>query len=152
MVLSVAAVAKLTRNLSLAFVLPAVSYLHASEGELKTTSKVEESAGLLATFQKYVPSFLVGFVAMSALRSCGDMSLDSTGLGFGFLSPEDYKLCLRLVGDDASKYLLGIAMAGVGLGTKAEALNRVGIKPFVAGGLGTMVVGGTGLGIGYLVL
>jgi uncharacterized membrane protein YadS len=99
----------------------------------------------LATFQKYVPSFLFAFVGMAALRSVGDYTLADSSLAFYALDPVVYQTALKAIGDDASKVLLGTAMAAVGLSTSAEVMKGVGYKPFMVGGMGAIVVGGTGL-------
>lgn len=139
--LRVAAVTKLTRNLGLAFAIPALVFVHqkaatpsVSDGSVGNTS---ETVSGLVTFQRYVPPFLVAFIAMSTFRSCGDFY-------FGEDAPGLYHEAVSFIGNDVSKYALGTAMAGVGLSTSASSLKGVGWRPFAVGGAGALVVGGTG--------
>ena len=68
--LRVAAVTKLTRNLGLAFAIPALTFSHKAANTRENASEKEETMSGLATFQQYVPPFLIAFLAMSAFRSC----------------------------------------------------------------------------------
>jgi uncharacterized integral membrane protein (TIGR00698 family) len=106
----------------------------ATTDNTNTVIQTETISGL-ATFQKYIPPFLVAFLGMSALRSGGDLM---------FADVEAYTQAVNLIGNDLSKYALGTAMAGVGLSTSASSLKGVGWKPFAVGGAGALVVGGTG--------
>ena len=77
----------------------------------------------------------------------GDYTLaqSSADLAFYVLPELNYHQLTNGVGSQASTYLLGTAMAGIGLSTSAESLKGVGYKPFIVGGSGALVVGGTGL-------
>jgi len=141
-----AAVTKLTRNLGLAACIPYLTYKgnkEEEEGEKEggeETNKDDESTKFgLQTFTKYVPPFLYGFLGVSLLRTGSD-----------FLALENVTSTFDFIGKDCSKYLLGTAMAGVGLSTKKEALEGVGYKPFVLGAAGAGVVGGTGFVVGSI--
>ena len=144
--LQVAAVTKLTRNLGLAFAIPALTYAYKVSNDLSpkdivTVSGKEATMSGLATFQQYVPPFLIAFITMSTLRSCSDLYFgtdDSTLL---------YHQAMNFIGNDVSKCALGTAMAGVGLSTSVYSLKGVGWRPFAVGGAGTMVVGGTGFAV-----
>lgn len=141
----VAAVTKLLRNLGLAVAIPALSYSYASSLP-KNQNKVEEAetmSGLTTFTKKYVPPFLWAFLGMSALRSTGDFCL---------ADPELFSTAMNYIGNDLSKYMLGTAMAGVGLSTNAASLRGVGWKPFAVGGAGALVVGGTGFTVASLVV
>ena len=142
--LRVAAVTKLTRNLGLAFTIPALTFAYKVSDATATenVSEKDETMSGLATFQQYVPPFLIAFIAMSAMRSCGDF-YDTTSL---------YHHTMTFIGDDLSKYALGTAMAGVGLSTSTSSLNGVGWRPFAVGGAGALVVGGTGFFVSTLVV
>lgn len=141
-----AAVTKLMRNLGLAIAIPALTYSYT------TSQKTDENDGDLAkketlsglsTFTKYVPPFLVAFIGMSAFRSIGDFALGDVEL---------FKQAANFVGNDASTYALGTAMAGVGLSTAASSLRGVGWKPFAVGGAGALAVGGVGFAVASLVV
>lgn len=156
-VLKMTAITKLSRNLFLAGVVPVLTYLNSKrEGDLVRPKGANTAAGnsggassssvaKLAELRKYVPGFVLGFVGMSMLRTVGDVSLDSYGAAMGLFDGDQWKALTRLVGNDiGSHYLLGTAMAAVGLNTSASALKGVGIKPFVVGFAGAGVVAGTG--------
>jgi uncharacterized membrane protein YadS len=140
----VAAVTKLMRNLGLVVAIPLLTYRYRStipnESISGVSSKVQTMSGL-STFSKFVPSFLVAFVGMTAFRSGGDFLLQD------FAS---YTQFMNFVGNDLSKYALGTAMAGVGLSTSMSSLQNVGWKPFAVGLSGALVVGGTGFTIAMI--
>ena len=145
-----AAITKLSRNLFLAGVVPVLTYLNAKkEGQIKgsnaTAAASLSSLPTLAELRKYIPGFVLGFVGMSMLRTLGDVSLDSYGAALALFDGQQWKALTSLVGNDVgSHYLLGTAMAAVGLNTSAAALKGVGYKPFVVGCAGAGVVAGTG--------
>jgi uncharacterized membrane protein YadS len=93
-----------------------------------------------------VPSFVLGFVGMSALRTTGDLSALECGAAFGLLDPAVYKAAVTFVGSDVSQCALGTAMAAVGLSTSASVFKGVGWRPFAVGMSGSLVVAGTGFG------
>ena len=155
--LKVATVTKLTRNLFLAGVIPGLTYLTATREAAAAAvagagagagAAVSKPASLIPSFaevKKYFPGFVGAFVAMSALRTAGDMTLASSGAALGLLDAESWSHLHKFVGNDVgSKYLLGTAMAAVGLSTSFSALKGVGYKPFVVGAASVGVVGGTG--------
>ncbi|GMI54407.1 hypothetical protein TeGR_g2824 [Tetraparma gracilis] len=145
-VLKIAAVTKLTRNLFLAGVVPGLAIQYApsekSGGEKDGTKA--PPMNLAASFVKYTPGFVLGFVGASLFRSAGDATLLHSGSAFGCLDGDAWKTVVSGVGTTASTALLGTAMAAVGLSTSKESLKGVGAKPFLVGGSGALVVGGTG--------
>jgi len=164
----VAAITKLTRNVFLAGVIPWLTYSHhrkesESQGgseDANVSAGSESSATLLsaeskpataisglATFQKYVPPFLLGFLGVAALRT----GVDMYALGGPHLDPVMYKKAIKFLGDECSKVCLGTAMASVGLSTARASLKGVGAKPFLVGGSGAIVVGGTGFVVASLI-
>lgn len=171
----VAAVTKLMRNLGLAFAIPALTYVHASSVVAKnaagcdgnvmnglkkgddatgtkmatktTTATTTTTISGLNTFSKYIPPFLYAFLAMSMARTGGDYLLQDNDVVL-----KEFRNVMDLLGNDASKYALGTAMAGVGLSTNAASLRGVGWKPFAVGGAGALVVGGTGYTVASLLM
>ena len=113
------------------------------EGKEHETENFGDTISGLQTFQTYVPNFLIAFVGMSSLRSCGD-------LYFG-QDAEAVQSAMNLIGNDVSKYMLGTAMAGVGLSTSAASLKGVGWKPFAVGALGASAIGGIGFAVASMV-
>ncbi len=147
--LKVAAITKLSRNLCLAAVVPGLNYLNARAEEsarVRGPSGGEGGGdGGAKSVLDYVPPFVAGFCAMALLRSVGDASLASSGLALGLLEAEQWRQAVACVGNDlGATWLLGTAMAAVGLSTDAAALRGVGHRPFLVGFAGSAVVAGTG--------
>lgn len=127
-----AAIAKMTRNLFLALVIPYFAW-RAHSGD-KERAKADRPA--------VFPMFLIGFLLMSCLRSVGDYTLSSRGLALGLLSEDSWTYLLRLLGGVwGSTWLVGFALAGVGLSLKFDMLKGSGLKPFVLGFSGALLVG-----------
>ena len=143
-VLRVATVTKLTRNIFLAVVIPVLTWMH-------MRSNAAIGAGAVGGVTTLVPGFVVGFLAMAILRSIGDGTLASSGAAFGVLSAESWTSLTKDLGDFwASQVLLGTAMAAVGLNTNFAVFKGVGLKPFVVGMAGALVVGAVGMGMAIL--
>jgi uncharacterized integral membrane protein (TIGR00698 family) len=139
-VLRVATVTKLTRNLFLAGVIPLLTWMH-----LRRTHQ-PGSAARRTSWTALVPAFVVGFVAMAVVRSIGDATLASSGAAYGFWNAAAWSRLTNTIGDFwASRMLLGTAMAAVGLNTNLSVFRGVGFKPFVVGMAGAAAVGGVGL-------
>eukprot|EP00978_Attheya_sp_CCMP212_P028850 scaffold100722_cov45-Attheya_sp.AAC.1 len=167
--LKVAAITKLTRNLGLAFCIPLLTIQsHRYHEEQDKIAPVEDDAkkkkeevskddtattmsGLLK-FQKYVPPFLWAFLAMSTVRSGGDMIFLADNSHYAGDGAQLYQGVMDFIGNDVSKYALGTAMAAVGLSTSASTLRGVGWRPFAVGGAGALVVGGTGFTVASLLI
>ncbi len=138
-----AVITKLTRNLFLAVVVPlsaAVYFRRSHEGGSKRVD-----------VRRLLPAFVLGFVLMALLRTAGDASA-SSGAVFGVLRTEQWHWLTRQIGEVwGAKYLLGTAMAAVGLGTSLRVFKGVGLRPFAVGMAGALVVGGVGLLMAHLV-
>lgn len=143
-VLRTATVTKLTRNLFLAGVIPLLSWRHAREsGSLPGTPARGARA---AHWTRHIPGFVVGFLLMAGLRSAGDYSLAETGAALGLFDAAGWSRATATAGDVwASRWLLGTAMAAVGLNTSLAVFRGVGLRPFVVGLAGAFVVGLVGL-------
>ncbi len=140
-VLRVATVTKLTRNIFLAAVIPILTWMH-----LKSQGSWGASGAKGAKLSSLVPGFVIGFLLMAAVRSIGDWSLGSRGAAFGMWSAAEWTSITRQLGDYwASQILLGTAMAAVGLNTNFAVFKGVGLKPFVVGMAGALVVGAVGM-------
>jgi len=165
-VLKTAAVTKLTRNLFLAGVIPVLVVMNkkwekeeliaahngdvvaaeaAQEKERIALGNVEEKQRSFADkVSEYVPLFVLGFIGMSGVRSVGDMMLAENMLAYGMMTEEEWKSATKLLGNDiGGHYLLGTAMAAVGMSTSASALKGVGMKPFIVGASAATCVAGT---------
>lgn len=125
--LDVATVTKLLRNLSMLVVIPLLAILFHRRS----------SEGCAAPrWWTLVPLFVVGFAAMSLLRTVGDLGNRPLGL----LTPEQWHGFIGLA-KEAVNYCLAIAMAGVGLGTSIKGLRSIGLKPLALGLASALVVG-----------
>jgi uncharacterized membrane protein YadS len=83
-----------------------------------------------------IPVFIIGFAAMSLLRTLGDMG----DRPFGMLDPDQWKSIVGFVKQMAT-YCLAIAMAAVGLGTSIKGLRSIGLKPLGVGLFSALLVG-----------
>lgn len=138
-VLRVATVTKLTRNLFLAAVIPLLTWMHIRGG---ATAGKNATAG----WRSYVPMFVLGFVAMAIVRTIGDAMLSSSGAAYGIWDATSWASITSQIGDFwGSRVLLGTAMAAVGLNTSFSVFRGVGAKPFVVGFAGAVAVGAVGL-------
>ena len=139
-VLRVATVTKLTRNIFLAAVIPILTWMH-----IRSQSRVG-TGGIGAVSTTLVPGFVIGFVLMAVVRTIGDATLGSMGAAFGVLGADAWSSLTRDLGDFwASQVLLGTAMAAVGLSTNFSVFKGVGLKPFAVGMAGAVVVGIVGM-------
>ena len=82
---------------------------------------------------------------MSVVRSVGDATAGG-GAAFGLWPEAAWRTITSQIGDTwGSRYLLGTAMAGVGLHTSFSVFKNVGMKPFAVGLVGAVLVGAAGL-------
>ncbi len=136
-VLRVATVTKLTRNLFLAVVIPVLTWMH----------RRDAGAGLggaraAVRWQSLVPTFVLGFVAMAGVRSVGDAMLGNGQLAYWMWDKAGWSALTAVLGDRlGAQWLLGTAMAAVGLNTSFAVFKGVGLKPFAVGMAGAVVVG-----------
>ncbi|MEN3015236.1 MAG: putative sulfate exporter family transporter [bacterium] len=132
-VFKTATVTKLTRNLFLAIVVPLLAFLY-----LRSSSSEQGKVNLF----KIIPMFILGFIAMALVRSIGDMNLANGYLALGVFDYNSWKNLINTLGEVwGSKYLLGTAMAAVGLNTEFHVFKGMGIKPFIVGFIGATFVG-----------
>ncbi len=135
-VLKTATVTKLTRNLFLALVVPSLALLYLRR-------QAASRGSYAVNVRKLLPGFVLGFIAMAIVRSVGDLTFPESAA---------WKAFTVQIGDLwGSRYLLGMAMAAVGLGTSLKVFRGVGLKPFVVGLVGAALAGLVGLGMALLV-
>ncbi|MEI3609522.1 YeiH family protein [Pseudogracilibacillus sp. SO10305] len=133
-VIDVATVTKLTRNLFIIVMIPLVSFLY-FKGE--GTNKGEK----VPKWYTFIPLFVIGFLCLSLIRTIGDATLDSTGAAFGMLNTSLWEMIYTKGSNFGTTYLLGMAMAGVGLSTDFWMLKGIGWKPFYIGLTAALTVG-----------
>jgi len=121
----IATMVKLTRNIfmiPLAFVI-AVWYLKKKMSISKTKQQEAEKVNKWGVIARGFPWFLFGYIVMAFLR------------GFGFFSPSGVHYFTV-----AGKFLILIAMAGIGLNTDLKNMIKIGTKPFIAGFIASAIV------------
>jgi uncharacterized membrane protein YadS len=139
-VLRVATVTKLTRNLFLAAVIPLLTWMH-----LRSTAGAMPGRAHTG-WRALVPMFVIGFVGMAIVRTIGDATLQSSGAAFGVWDGTAWPRLPTQLGDFwASRLFLGTAMAAVGLNTSVAVFRGVGGRPFLVGLAGALIVGAVGL-------
>ena len=125
--LDVATVTKLVRNLGMILVIPIMAVL-----DHRQSSAGDEAP----SWYTMIPLFIVGFAAMSLLRTVGDIG----DRAFGVLDPGQWKAIVGFL-KNAANYCLAVAMAAVGLGTSIHGLRKIGIKPLLVGLFSALLVG-----------
>ncbi|MFC5590541.1 YeiH family protein [Sporosarcina soli] len=134
-VIDVATVTKLTRNLFIIVVIPALSYFFYKR------SNSSKGQNAIPKWYKFIPLFVIGFLLLSMFRTIGDMTVEKTSKAFGFLDIDSWVGLYTFWSSFGSKYLLGMAMAGVGLSTNFKLFKGLGLKPFYIGLLAAVSVG-----------
>lgn len=131
----VAMVTKLTRNLFIIAVIPLISFF------FYRNSGVEGAEREIPKWYKFIPLFVLGFLLLAFVRTIGDMTMTNSGLAFGFLNPVSWENFYNAGSSFGTTYLLGLAMAGVGLSTDFSQFKGLGVKPFYIGLIAAVSVG-----------
>lgn len=104
-------------------------------GQTKTTT----------SWTTFLPPFVLGFVGMAALRSYGDYLIADTGSVLAVLDRSQWQQLMGFIGNDlGSHWLLGTAMAAVGMRTSLASLRETGVRPFALGLVAAATVSGAG--------
>lgn len=135
-VVDVATVTKLTRNLFIIAVIPFVSYLFFKQSKNENGEKQE-----IPKWYKLVPLFVIGFLLLALVRTIGDMTAENSSLAFGLFNSLAWTNFYSAWSSFGSTYLLGVAMAGVGLSTDFSMFKGLGVKPFFIGLIAAVSVG-----------
>jgi uncharacterized integral membrane protein (TIGR00698 family) len=112
----VATVVKLTRNSMMGGVIVVMGLLHAAGGQ-------GTAGSLWQRLKQSVPAFVIGFLGMCLLNTLGFVTWASR------LAGRD----LTVDAQTAARFLILVALAGVGLGTRFDAMRRIGLRPFWVG-------------------
>lgn len=123
--LDIATVTKLVRNTCMLVIVPLMAFIY-----FKNHSG-SQNINDFSIF-KIFPIFILGFVAMSIIRTIGDITLESSGYGFYFLEASKWLAVVAFV-KQIAVFSLGVAMASLGLSTDLKSLVRIGYKPFFVG-------------------
>lgn len=118
-------VVKLTRSL---MIIPICVVLSAVMARRQRSASVPARSARLPALLQLVPVFLVGFLAMSALRTAN-------------LVPESWHHLITTI----SVFLITMALAGIGLNTDVVALRSAGPRPLLLGAVLWFAVGSSSL-------
>lgn len=122
----IAVLAKTCRNATIGFVVLGYAIYWASKGQ---AAEVKNKGAFL---WKKFPKFILGFLLISLLST----------VGF-FAKPE-----LLALGN-LSRWAFLLTFAGVGLRTNLKELGKQGVRPFIVGAVGEVVIAATTLGLVY---
>lgn len=139
-VVDVATVTKLTRNLFIIVIIPFVSYLFYKNSGNATAEESQEKKEL-PKWYTFVPLFVIGFLLFALLRTLGNITLENTQGAFGLFTQDTWEKIYSYSSSFGTTYLLGMAMAGVGLSTNFKMFKGIGIKPFYIGFIAAVSVG-----------
>ena len=129
-----ATVTKLVRNLFMLAVIPIMGVVYHRSSQRQSRPR--------PNLAQLVPLFVFGFVAMTLLRTLGDLG----GQPFGLLSTEIWERFISATATLAG-WCLVVAMASVGLGTSFDRLKKLGMKPLAVGLVAALLVGGVSLSL-----
>jgi uncharacterized membrane protein YadS len=131
----VATVTKLVRNVFMAIIIPFMAFYYS-----RIALEQGEFAGTRTGVLKLLPLFIVGFLALAAIRSIGDAGINAGGTAFGVWESSAWKEIHGTVKGWA-EVLMVVALAGVGLSTDLRSLKGLGVRPFMVGLIAALVVG-----------
>jgi uncharacterized integral membrane protein (TIGR00698 family) len=122
--LNIATIVKLTRNTLMAPIIVVIGLIYQRMGEQTKTTKM--------SWGKLVPWFVLGFLAMSLLRTLG---VATDVLPQNVENPGNLAEAAAMLKwfDEAAKFFILMALSAIGLGTNVQSLRAIGIKPFVVG-------------------
>ena len=133
-VLDVATVTKLIRNLFMILVIPLMAWV-----SLRTNSFSDGIRTHKGSIRSLFPTFIIGFILLSVVRSVGDAGIESD-LAFGVFDLASW----QTITDEIvswSERLLAVAMAGLGLRVGLGQLRSLGLRPFYVGFAAAVTVG-----------
>jgi uncharacterized integral membrane protein (TIGR00698 family) len=133
--LDVATITKLVRNVFMALVIPFMAFYYS-----RRTQNQGEFAGASTSVLKLLPLFVVGFLAMAAIRSIGDAGIEAGGSALGLWDAATWMGIVDTIKSWA-QLLMVVALAAVGLSTNFRAFRGLGTKPFLAGLAAALIVG-----------
>lgn len=140
-VVDVATVTKLTRNLFIIVIIPFLSYLFFNNKNKNSNIDGESEIKALPKWYTFIPLFVIGFLILSLVRTIGDITLGNNGNAFGLFTQSTWENIYNYSSSFGTTYLLGMAMAGVGLSTNFKMFKGIGIKPFYIGFIAAVSVG-----------
>lgn len=137
-----ATITKLTRNVFLVAVIPALGWFHARR---------QGTAGKDLSIVKLFPVFVLGFLTAAIIRSTGEATLGAGGLALGIWDAAAWKGLVTTIGEKWSYWALGTAMAAVGLTTDLRVFKTLGLRPVYLGAIVALLVGLLSLALSALI-
>jgi len=126
LVLNVATVTKLVRNMSMGVIIPFLTYVYRKNKQTESLPNQSISIG------KLLPLFILGFLFMALARSVGDAGINANEKAFGLFDSNVWKSTIALIQTWGDNFLV-VALAGVGLSTNLRRFRGMGIRPFFVG-------------------
>jgi len=130
--LDVATIVKLTRNTLMAPLIILFGMVSTQSLNRQMSDSAARAAHI--NWKKLIPGFVLGFLALSLVRTLG--------VAAGFLpqsvsNPGALQTAAAFLktADEISKFLILMALTGVGLNTNLASLRRLGLKPLLVGTL-----------------
>jgi uncharacterized integral membrane protein (TIGR00698 family) len=123
----VATAVKLTRNAMMGGVIVVIGLIYARGARAATAGegagKDEGERAGWSRLRQSVPGFVLGFLLLALLNTLGVIAWASSVIG------RDLSQALQVL----SRFLILVALAGVGLSTRLSAMRRIGATPFLVG-------------------
>lgn len=142
--LDVATIVKLTRNTLMAPLIILFGMVYTQI----LNRQMSDSAARAAHFdwKKIVPGFVLGFLALSLVRTLG---VAAGLLPQSTSNPGELQTAAAWLKtfDETSKFLILMALTGVGLNTNLASLRRLGLKPLLVGTLVAITLALVSLGL-----
>jgi uncharacterized integral membrane protein (TIGR00698 family) len=128
--LDVATIVKLTRNTLMAPLIVLAGLVYARVAKKRVSARAAGAARFEWT--KLVPGFVLGFLAMALVRTLG---VAAGLLPQSLADPGALRSAAALLKgmDELSKFLILMALTGVGLNSNLAGLRRLGLKPLLMG-------------------
>lgn len=133
-----ATVTKLTRNLFLIAIIPFVMYVMSKE---KSDGEAAVKPNDKLKWTSYIPLFIILFLVSALIRTIGDGTVETFGTAFGLFDLGTWTKLYSQISSFGTTYLLGMAMASVGLTTDISSFKGIGLKPFSIGFVAALTVG-----------
>jgi uncharacterized integral membrane protein (TIGR00698 family) len=133
-----ATIVKLARVCLLAPVVFVIGVIYARRKAAQGAGGAKKKINYLHLF----PMFVLGFLGMALLKTCGLIPDVTFHGGTRLLNPGEHSYSLATIAETISKFCIVISMAGVGLETKFSAMKQTGLKPLGAAFFAIVVIAG----------
>ena len=121
---------KLTRNALMGAVIVGVGLAY-----LRAGAETGAPVPIIRRLKDSLPLFVLGFLGLAILNTVGALAWLSRAVGFDVIN----------LFRETSRAMILVALAGVGLSTRLDAMRRTGPKPFLMGLVVAVLVSGASL-------